>query len=400
MALAHLIKANLKTPSRLLPVLAFPDKRGVSNRRMTFSSSSTATRTRPTVSYEELEARFPRQTVDLCNGETLSYVDCDLTRTANDGEKEDDTSKGPKHTLLVIPGYACDSKYMAFTLAQYYDEIAKDHRIVAVDPRGYGESTLQQENWSHEENAHDMKLVCDQLGLPENIMVMGYSTGGATAAWLTLLYPQLVQCCFLVSSIPLNGMRTSLLTEMGKATGALLQTKDHAMEYTDKFLTPSIHSPKINKFRLTVGYNCLDKKSLPRNDDRGLQLYHEAARMHRSRASALYANNAFNVTPIQTPVSPPNTSALSQLTCPMVVMHGANDALIKTQQVRAVTELAMVERWAPKHLLQYYEIPDCGHMWMYDNPHGFATTYRRALNDNNMGSLSSPPKTTNLRSSL
>lgn len=326
-------------------------------------------------SFIELEERFPRQKVNLANGETLSYVDVNYTSSKGGTN----ASAPPKHTLLVIPGYGCDSKYNAFTLAQY--DAFRDHRIVGVDPRGYGESTQHSENWSHEENAEDMKLFLDEMGLVEKtVMVMGYSTGAGAAAWLALTYPERISAVFLVSALPLNGMRTSLLTDTGQATGALLTTKDEAIHYAEKFMTPGIHTPKLSKFRRVVGSMCLDPTAnLPPDDDRGFQLYHEAAMMHRSRAPALYANNAFNLTPIQTPISPPQPNVLSRLQCPMMIIHGANDALIKTRHVRAVTELAIIERWAPKGLLSYHEIPDCGHMFMYDNPEGFQRTYRRAL---------------------
>lgn len=346
-------------------------------------------------SFEELEERWPRQKVNIGNGETLSYVDVNNCREQDRGAT---MSAVPQHTLLVIPGYGCDSKYNAFTLAQY--KAFQDHRIIGVDPRGYGESTQIKENWSHEENADDIKLFLDQMGI-ERTMVMGYSTGAGAAAWLAIKYPECISAVFMVSALPLNGMRTSLLSSgTGKATGALLTTEDDAIQYADNFMTPGIHTHKLQKFRYVVGTTCLDSNNLPPDNDRGFQLYHDAAMMHRSRAPALYANNAFNITPIQTPISPPQPNLLSQLACPMMILHGANDALIKTRQVRAVTELAIVERWALKGLLSYYEIPECGHLFMYDNPTGFQQVYRQALEEHVVGLSPNGKKQPTLKASL
>ena len=354
--------------------------------------------TAATPSFLELEEQFPRRKATLPNGETLSYVDIHHQDPA------------PKYTLLVIPGYACDSKYTALTLARY--EAFRDHRIIGVDPRGYGESTQHTENWSHEENAEDIKLFLDaifpmdksnsndstgisngdaansaQEDTSNKIMVLGYSTGAGAAAWLALNYPERISALFMVSALPLNGMRTSLLsTKTGKPTGDWLTSKAEAIRYADTIMTPSIHSPNLQTFRYTIGATCLDQANLPAtNDDRGFQLYHEAAMNHRSRAQALYANNAFNLTPIPTPIamssspSLPPQNVLRRLQCPMMIIHGAKDALIKTRHVRAVTDLAILERWAPPGLLAYYEIPDCGHLFMYDNPVGFQRVYRRSL---------------------
>ena len=437
--------------------------------------SRTMTTTTTTPSILELEKQFPRQKLTLPNGAALSYVDVHPLHKNNDNDNDTGRDAPHRHTLLVVPGYACDSKYMAYTLAQY--EAFRDHRILAVDPRGYGDSTFHHDDdeacccWSHQDNAEDLKLFLDEYYLrsstPTNntksndsrlsstkitqvekndmmdpeidennrvgndgtsttttttathkddddyrhkIMVLGYSTGAGAAAWLALNYPKHISAVFMVRALPLNGMRTSLLSATtGKPTGDWLTTREEAIHYVDKILTPTIHSPNIQTFHKTIGATCLDPvKNLPVKtilDDRGFQIYHEAAMSHRSRAQALFANNAFNLTPIPTPIfmaqsslsssssssslPPPTTTTatppenvLQRLQCPMIIIHGAKDALIRTRQVRAVTDLALVERWAPSSpsgRLLYYEIPDCGHLFMYDNPTGFQTIYRQAL---------------------
>lgn len=332
------------------------------------SSSSSSFAACDLHSFQDLEQSFPRQKVDLPNGETLSYVDCRL---------------GDEHTLLVVPGYGCDSKYMAYTLAQF--GAFQNHRIVSVDPRGYGESTHNQENWSHEQNADDIKLFMDQLG-PQTIdnnkpiMILGYSTGGGAAAWMALKHPQLIKAVWMMSALPLDGMRTPVLNEKLQLTGELLKTKQDARDYVRYVMEPGTHNPDIEKFRAALSIVAISSHRLPPTDHDSLRTYHTAAIDHVSRSQALYANNTFNVTPIQTPTKPP-TNILSNLQCPMIVMHGTNDVLIKAQHVRSVTELAIVERWAPNKLLSYYEIPSCGHLFMYDNPEEFQETYLRALDE-------------------
>ena len=323
-------------------------------------------------SFRDLEQKFPRKKVDLPNGETLSYVDCNCSALKK-GEEP------PEHTVVVIPGYACDSRLMAYTLAQF--GAFQDHRIISIDPRGYGESSLNQPNWCHKENAEDMKLVLDALEIQTPIMMMGYSTGAGAAAWLSLLYPERVKVVWMVSGLPLDGMRTPLLNEKMQMTGKTITTKDEAADYITRFMEPGTHNPDIHSFRAAISLVAMYDRTLPGVEDDRLKYYHNAALSHRSRTQALYANNTFNITPIQTPTRMP-TNALSNLQCPMIVVHGANDKLIKTQHVRAVTELAMVERWSPNNkLLSYYEIPSCGHLFMYDNPEAFQELYTRALQE-------------------
>lgn len=316
--------------------------------------------------YSDLEHRFPRQQIKLANGETLSYVDCIL---------------GSSHILLVIPGYGCDSKYMAYTLAQY--AAFQDHRIISVDPRGYGESTQWNTCWSHEENAHDVHLFLDGIGLSgkKSIMVMGYSTGAGTASWLALKYPDSFKAVWLVSGTPLDGLRLPTINSQGKPTRQAMTTKQDAEQFANVVMAPN-HSPDIEIFRKDQGTICIDgTDTLPPTDDAGFQIYHRAAMDMRARAQALYANVIFNITPIQTPTSLPTNVLSNKLQCPMIILHGAMDNFVKVKQVRAVTELAIVERWAPLNLLSYYEIPNCGHMFMYDNPTGFQSTYLKALEE-------------------
>lgn len=201
---------------------------------------------------------YPRNVL----GVTSSHITSAVSVRAS-GSRSSRYLSVPRHFYQTRPSK--HSKYTAFTLARYH--AFRDHRIIGVDPRGYGESTHHTENWSHEENAEDMKLSLDEilpiseLGSNNNndnigsndgdaassvkednsnkIMVLGYSTGAGAAARLALNYPERISANLMVSALPLNGMRTSLLsTKTSKPTGDGLTSKDEAIHYADTIMTP------------------------------------------------------------------------------------------------------------------------------------------------------------------
>ena len=136
----------------------------------------------------------PVQRCSLADGEILTY--CEINKNAS-------------HGLLFLPGYACDACWLAAVHATL--PAFRDHYILAVNPRGFGESTNKKSVYSHQENAKDVKLLLDILGIDrKNLMVMGYSTGGAIALWMALLFPETISAASLLNSIP-KGVATELL---------------------------------------------------------------------------------------------------------------------------------------------------------------------------------------------
>jgi valacyclovir hydrolase len=70
-------------------------------------------------------------------------------------------------------------------------EFARDHRVIAPDRRGYGHSRPPARTFPDDfyaRDARDMAEFCDRLGLRASL-VLGWSEGAAVAAWLAALRP-------------------------------------------------------------------------------------------------------------------------------------------------------------------------------------------------------------------
>jgi len=106
-------------------------------------------------------------------GATLSYLDAD----------------GPKRALVLVHGAGVDSAMYAPQL----DALQRaGHRVVAVDLRGHGESTLDDGiRVTASEMLDDLAALLTHLALPSPVLV-GHSLGGNLAQALVRRHPRLV----------------------------------------------------------------------------------------------------------------------------------------------------------------------------------------------------------------
>ncbi|KAL7546347.1 hypothetical protein ACHAWF_009682 [Thalassiosira exigua] len=110
-----------------------------------------------------------------------------------------------------------------------------------------------------------------------------------------------------------------------------------------------------------------------------MQYLVESAISMPGKLEATVANIRFNITPIKTPYAEPS-DALRGLESKVIVLHGSQDDLVPHEVMEHVTKLAIADQWAPPGKLSFYD--DGGsHMIVIDNPRAFASTYRRALEE-------------------
>jgi pimeloyl-ACP methyl ester carboxylesterase len=87
--------------------------------------------------------------------------------------------------MLLVHGWSCDHTYFAPQFAHF----STNHRVVAVDLRGHGESDKPVQEYSMAGFAADLRWLCEQLGL-ERPVVVGHSMGGVIAFEMAARYPE------------------------------------------------------------------------------------------------------------------------------------------------------------------------------------------------------------------
>lgn len=322
----------------------------------------------------------PMQFVHGIDGETLCYRDFPASEPTPD-----------ELCLVVLPGYAGSGDVLAADLAIHLT----DHRLIGVNPRGWMDSTLNREIYDHQQNARDVMELLERVGVYTDevggkcgkVMVLGHSSGGCPAAYMALMFPERVSGCFLYDSIPLHGQRYfPMLSSSGAPIFKDAVTKEDFIENTKGLTALGAHSPDESTCRTFWDGVCGGGDWMPPLGSPAMHRFHEACQKHRSRSGCHMGNATFNVTPIKTVSSPP-TEWLQKLECPMIVLHGSKDVLCPTNVMKAMSDLAVSERWAAGEdgveggLISYYEIEDAGHFAFIEKPTEFIAAYRQALTE-------------------
>jgi pimeloyl-ACP methyl ester carboxylesterase len=98
-----------------------------------------------------------------------------------------------KPPFLFVHGLACDRRYFALQVQHF----SRQHRTVAVDLRGHGESDKPAQAYTMEGLAADLVWLCDQLRADKPIVV-GHSMGGVVGLVLAAQYPELPAAIVMV----------------------------------------------------------------------------------------------------------------------------------------------------------------------------------------------------------
>lgn len=107
----------------------------------------------------------------------------------------EDVGKGAPPVVLVHD-LGCD--HASFT--PQIDYFRSDHRVVAVDLRGHGESDKPESQYSVESLADDIGWLCYELGLYAPVLV-GHGLGGMVALDLAARYPALPGAVVVLNSL-------------------------------------------------------------------------------------------------------------------------------------------------------------------------------------------------------
>jgi pimeloyl-ACP methyl ester carboxylesterase len=257
---------------------------------------------------------------------------------------------------------------------------------------------------SHASNADLIVELMEVLGVAGQAMVMGFSTGGGIAFHMAARHPNKIKAAFLTHSIPLGGLRqVSLMLEyILHHHSASLSNSNTCYNISIPFflhryltafgeLTPLVDLDHVATMSTAfptddpdVVYELIksmstNKEGFVPRDHKLTEYIIKAAQNMPGKVEVALANAKFNVTPIKTPFSPPSDE-LSTLKSKVIVIHGSEDFIVPWKIVESMTNLAIIEQWAPKGLLSLYD-DGTGHMSLIDRPRDLAGVYRHALEE-------------------
>ena len=280
-----------------------------------------------------------KKTVSLPNGETVAYVE---------------KGKGEKTIVLIHGNFSSSYHYEPL-----YKIIDEDYRVLAMDLRGYGDSSYNNGFDSLHELADDVAAFLKEVGV-EKAYVAGWSLGGCVAMSLTARYPQMVEKLILIASGSVKGYPVFCKDEAGAPVlGKTYETKE-ALSADPVNVLPMLICQQNqdtammeNIWNLTIYTSASAKRP---EEDSGKVFIQETLKQ-RNLVDADWALMKFNISD-QPSFYAQGEDIAKNITCPVLAVNGRQD--ITVPEIMTAENRAAIVQIEQK----YYE--DCGHSIIVD----------------------------------
>lgn len=254
--------------------------------------------------------------VKLPNGETYGYR-----------ERE-----GPGKTIVLIHGNMTSSKHWDLLM----ENIDSSFHLVAVDMRGFGESTYNEKIFSIKDLATDMKQFVNELGL-SGFTIVGWSTGGAVAMQFVSDHPGYAEKLILLASASTRGYPMYETDESGQPDFAKrLSNYDQVLEDKTRTITISKAYESRNKDVLRMIW---DYAIYHDNKPEAVryEAYLEDMLTQRNYPEILHALNTFNISTQHNGLKE-GTGEAKNIHIPVLVLAGEKDLVISEQMAIEIME--------------------------------------------------------------
>lgn len=268
--------------------------------------------------------------VQLGNGETLAYRE----------------RRGETEPVLLIHGNMTSSKHWDLVL----EEIDPKYHLLAVDLRGFGESSYKNRFDSLDELAEDVKEMLDILGISA-VHTVGWSTGGGVAMKLAAFYPESVKSMTLLCSLSTRGYPHVLMDEDFKPIKRSVTKEDVEEDIWRTIPIQKAYHEKDEDFLRGVWNQLIYTANQP-STERYAE-YVEDMCTQRNLVDIYHANNHFNI-------SEEGTGEISRIKAPVLVLQGERDMVVSNDMIQEIRD--DFGEQASYHLLK-----GCGHSPLVDD---------------------------------
>lgn len=255
-----------------------------------------------------------QKTVKLANGETLGYR-----------ERE-----GIGETILLVHGNMTSSKHWDLVL----ENIDPSFHLIAVDMRGFGESTYHEKFYSIKELADDIKLFVDELDL-SGFSLIGWSTGGAVGLQFVADNPGYCNKLILLASASTRGFPMFDTDEKGQAVRSK-RLSDYEQVLQDKTrtipITQAYETKNKDMLRMIWDY-AIYHDNKPENDR--YEEYLVDMMTQRNYPEILHSLNTFNISEWNNGLKD-GTGDVKKINIPVLVLAGEKDLVISEQMTKEI----------------------------------------------------------------
>lgn len=268
--------------------------------------------------------------------ETLAYLD-----------------EGQGDVVLMIHGNMSSGVHFEPLIYRLRDQF----RCIAVDLRGFGDSTYNNRFDTLAELAEDVNLMLDKLEIP-SVYLVGWSNGGGVSLKLCALHPEKVKKFFDIEGASHKGYPLFVKDEKFQSTGKPYENKEHLA--TDPLsVAPMIpvFEKKDAAMMSAVWDATIYTVAKPTKEDN--ERWISETLKQRNLVDLDWALASLNMSDEFTPYGAGDGS-IHQVTCPVALTMGEKDIVVPSYMVMENFNAL------PNAKLLPYE--NCGHSPMVDCP--------------------------------
>ncbi|WP_347568864.1 alpha/beta hydrolase [Evansella sp. AB-P1] len=292
--------------------------------------------------------------VQLKNGETIAYRE----------------RPGKTDPIVFIHGNMTSSKHWDLV----FEEMDEKYHLLAVDLRGFGESSYNTRFDSLDELTEDVREWMELIGIVAaqggngsiseegldgadgGVHVVGWSTGGGVAMKLAAFYPEYVKSLTLLSSLSTRGYPHLSLGESGEPIRRS-ETKEEVEQ--DQWRTIPItkaYEEEDGEFLRGVWNQLIYTDNQP--DEARYEAYIKDMCTQRNLADIYHANNYFNISNHDGLAK--GTGEVDKITAPVLILEGELDQVVTHQMINEI-------RADFGDRAQYHLLKGCGHSALVDD---------------------------------
>ena len=259
---------------------------------------------------------YELKTLVLSNGETIAY------REAGKGSK----------TVVLVHGNMSSSVHFQTTM----EALENEYKVYAVDMRGFGDSSYNNELNSLRDFSEDIQLWVKALDL-KDFNILGWSTGGGVVLELAADMPERVKKVFLLDSVGIKGYPMFKKDEKSQPILTQLITTKEEIKVDPVQVLPILTAYATrNKDLLKMIWNAAIYNTVQPNEE-DYDAYLEAMLKQRNLVDVDYSLVHFNMTS-DTNLIGMGSGRMALVKAPVVILHGKNDYVVPFNQAEEMKQ--------------------------------------------------------------
>ncbi len=271
-----------------------------------------------------------------------------------------DEGQGP--VVLMVHGNMSSSIHFEPLISRIKDS----YRCIAVDLRGFGDSSYNEAFDTLDALAQDVNLLLEKLGI-DSCYLVGWSNGGGVGLKLCALHPQKIKKFFDIEGASLKGYPLFVKDEKYQSTGKPYRDKDHlATDPLSVAPVIRIYSAGDGAMMASIWDATIYTVNKPTPEQS--ELWISETLKQRNIVDLDWALANLNMSGEFTPYGPGDGS-IANITCPVALTMGEKDAVVPGWMV-----MENFNALGDKATLLPYE--NCGHSPMVDCPDRLASDVR------------------------